>query len=71
MYGFRDVPTTLTVAQAGSVETGWLSSDVTVKQIYDILSMVTLLNQNKVAGPYALILPSLSVSVWQRLTLPV
>lgn len=57
--GFRDVPTTLTVAQAGTVGTGgWLSSDVTAKQIYaDILSMVTLLNQNKVAGPYALILP--------------
>lgn len=57
--GFRDVPTTLTVKQAGTVGTGgWLSSDVTAKLIYaDILSMVTLLNQNKVAGPYALVLP--------------
>lgn len=57
--GFRDVPTTLTVAQAGTVGTGgWLSSDVTAKQIYaDIASMVKLLNINKVAGPYGLILP--------------
>lgn len=59
VYGFRDVPATLTVAQAGTVGGGgWLASDVTTTQIYnDIVSMVRLMNNAKLYGPYVLLVP--------------
>lgn len=59
VYGFRDVPTTLSVTQAGTVGGGgWLSSDVTTTQIYNnVVSMVRLLNAAKVYGPYVLMVP--------------
>lgn len=57
--GIRDLPTTLTVAQAGTVGGGgWLASSVTTTEIYaNIRSMVQMLNQNNVPGPYVLVLP--------------
>ena len=59
VYGFRDVPTNLTVSQAGAFGSGgWLSDDVTPPMIYnDIVSMVKKLTGNKVHGPYVLMLP--------------
>ena len=61
VYGWRDVPTTLTVAQKGNAGTsGWLSGSVaTAKEIYeDIAKMVKLANQNGIDGPYVLMLPN-------------
>jgi len=60
VYGFRDVPTNLSVTQAGNTgTTGWLDSDaVSTTEIYkNIVSMVQLLDAAKVPGPYALLLP--------------
>lgn len=58
-YGWRDVPTTLEVAQHGdNGGAGWLDSTTSTTEIYDdIVSMVRLLNDNKVPGPYVLTLP--------------
>jgi len=58
-YGWRDLPTDLTVAQAGTGgPSGWLSPDVTSSQIYaNITAMVRLLNTAKIPGPYVLTLP--------------
>lgn len=60
VYGYRDVPTNLTLAQAGSAgTTGWLkTSSVTTTQIYaDIKNMVALLDAAKIPGPFVLVLP--------------
>lgn len=59
VYGFRDVPTTLTVAQEGLQSTGgWLSSSVSTTKIYaDILSMVKLADAAEIPGPFVLVLP--------------
>lgn len=59
VYGYRDLPVTMTVAQAGTqVGGGWLSPSVTPAQIYaDITSMVKLMNAAKIPGPYVLTLP--------------
>lgn len=59
VYGLRDVPTNLTLAQAGTVVGGgWLASGVTPAQIYaDIKNMVKLADAAKIPGPYVLILP--------------
>lgn len=58
-YGIRDVPTAETVVQAGTVAGGgWLSTAVSTTRIFnDIKNMVLVQNQNKVPGPYTLILP--------------
>lgn len=59
VYGWRDVPTTFTVAQKGTTGTaGWLADTTTAEDIYkDICKMVKLANQNKIEGPYVLMLP--------------
>lgn len=52
VYGFRDVPATLTVHQTAN----WLTA--TPAQIYgDIKSMVQLADVSKIPGPFILILP--------------
>lgn len=59
VYGFRDVPTTATVAQSGTIAGGgWLGSAATPATIYaDIASMVKLMGVRKIPGPYVLIVP--------------
>ena len=59
VYGYRDLPVTMTVNQAGTIAGGgWLSSSVTPAQIYaDVASMVKLMNAAKIPGPYVLVLP--------------
>ena len=59
IYGFRDVPTTLTVTQAGTINgKGWLSTAVSISSIYaNIKSMVQLADAAKIPGPYVLLLP--------------
>ena len=57
VYGFRDVPTTLTVPQAGT-GAGWLNPSTSISQIYaDIKAMVKLMDAAKIPGPYVLVLP--------------
>lgn len=54
VYGFRDVPATLTRAQTAN----WLTSSTTTTQIYnDIKAMVMLADAAKIPGPYVLLLP--------------
>ncbi|TRZ68706.1 MAG: hypothetical protein D4Q77_00980 [Methanothrix sp.] len=59
VWGIRDVPTAETVTQAGTTAgLGWLASTVTASQIFaNIKAMVMIQNQNKVPGPYVLMLP--------------
>lgn len=59
VYGFRDVPTNSTVAQAGALGSGgWLEDSTTPAMIYDnVVDMVKVMTANKVQGPYVLILP--------------
>jgi len=59
VYGFRDVPATLTLQQAGTVGGGgWLSPNVsTVEIYYDVVKMVNLMDLANIPGPYALVLP--------------
>ena len=52
VYGFRDVPATLTRAQTAN----WLTA--TIAQIYgDIKAMVQLMDLAKIPGPYVLVVP--------------
>jgi hypothetical protein len=52
VYGWRDVPTNLTVAQKTG---GWLSDAVSVTDIYnDIVKMVNLADAAKIPGPFVL-----------------
>lgn len=59
VYGWRDVPTGLSVVQSGVANGGgWLNEAVTPANIYsDICKMVKLANTNKIEGPFALLLP--------------
>jgi len=59
VYGFRDVPTTTTVAQSGETgELGWMDPEYTTVMIYDdIVNMVKALQATKVPGPFVLIVP--------------
>ena len=59
VYGFRDVPATLTLQQAGSIGAGgWLATAVTTTNIYtDIKNMVKLADAAKIPGPFVLVLP--------------
>lgn len=59
-YGFRDVPATLTLQQAGTIGAGgWLATGVTTTQIYtDIKNMVKLADLAKIPGPFVLVLPN-------------
>ena len=59
VYGFRDVPTTTTVAQNGATgDLGWMDPAYTTVMIYDdIVEMVRALEATKVPGPFVLIVP--------------
>jgi len=59
VYGFRDVPTTTTVAQLGETgDLGWMDPEYTTVQIYDdIVNMVRALQLTKVPMPYILMVP--------------
>ncbi len=65
VYGYRDVPTLLTVAQkgvydaGGTTKRGWLVSDeATAEDIYnDIRKMVEVANLNGIKGPFILHVP--------------